>query len=128
MSLSLFEKAFLTAGKDLTLLDKIVHELLKTNQFQAAQNFLKKANPSDVGTLEFNRITFKIDQATLPADQMLERARKFAFSGEASPEIFEMIVQMMVTAQKTSLAEAVIDRALSQYPDLRTSLYGLLEK
>lgn len=125
---SLFEKALSIVNRNITMLEQIINELIKADAQQEAQTFFAKALPSDVGTSDYNRLSFKIDQMVLPRNELLEKARKLAFSGEASPENFKIIVKLFAEEDKVPLAESIINKAVTSYPELREVLYQILEQ
>lgn len=127
-ALDLFDKGVLTTGRDLTFLSKIIDELVKAKAYKEAEVFLAKCPPADVGTPEYNRLSFKLDKFTLKKDQLMEKGRKLVMAGEGNPEIFYMLVQMMAEEGKKTLAEAVINRAVVDHPELRDPLYKILEE
>jgi tetratricopeptide (TPR) repeat protein len=126
-ALDLFDKGLLATGRDLAFLEQIVDELLKAKEIDAAQRFLAKAPQSNVGSAEHSRLVFKVDQMTLPPGQLIERGRQIVMSGNGTPEIYKIVVRLMAEEGKTTLAEAVISRAVSQDPNLREPLYKILD-
>lgn len=126
-ALELFDKSILTASRNLQHLDRVISELIRAGATREAQEFLSKAQGSDIGSPEYNRLSFKVDQFVLGKDQLIERGRKLVMSGEGSPEIYEIVVRLMAANGKTTLAEAVIARALQTHPDMRAKLYQILE-
>ena len=124
----LFDKGHLTTGRDLAFLEQIIDELLKVGETDAAQRFLAKAPQSAVGSAEHNRLVFKVDQMTLPPNQLIERGRQIVMSGNGTPEIYKIVVRLMADEGKITLAEAVISRAVSQDPKLREPLYKILNQ
>ena len=127
-ALELFDKALTIASRDLSLLEQIINEYLKVGAAQEAMTILGKAQPSDVGTAAYNRLAFQIDQLVLPRGAIVEKARKLAFSGEASPDNYKVIVRIFAEEGRVPLAEAAIDKAVAAYPDLREVLYQILEQ
>lgn len=123
----LFEKGAIVAAREFTYLERVITELLQAKAIDAAQDFLGKAQASTVGTPEHNRLAFKVDLHVLSRSQMIERARKLVQNGEATPDLYKTIVELMVTDGKVTLAESVIARAVQEFPDLRASLFAILE-
>lgn len=124
---SLFDKAITVVGREITVLDKVITDLIKFGAVEDAQEFLKKVKTEDIGTPEFNRISFKVDRQVLSTPQLLERARKLVFSDQGTPEIFELVVKLLAQAGKDSLAESVIEKAMETNPELRKPLYKILD-
>lgn len=126
-AVDLFDKSLLTVGRNLSFLDRVISELIRAGRVREATEFLSKAQPSDIGTAEHNRLAYRLDQFHLPKDELIERGRKLVMAGEGNPEIFEIVVRLMASSGKTTLAEAVINRAVQNHPELRTRLYELLQ-
>lgn len=122
-----FEKAFMIAGRDIGFLKTVVDELLNANARAEAQEFLAKALPSDFGTVPYNLIAFKIDEVVMEKGRLLDKARELYLSGNADGEAYKVIVRLFAQNGKTSLAEAAISKAIGAFPDLRSSLYQILE-
>lgn len=122
-----FEKALIIVGRDIGFLKRVIDEMLQANARAEAQEFLTKALPSDVGTVPYNLISFKIDEVVLEKARLMEKARELFLSGNADGETYKIIVRLFAQNGKTSLAEAAISKAIGTFPDLRTSLYQILE-
>ncbi len=123
-----FEKALFIVNRDIDFLVQIIEELIKSQAYEEALLFLTKASPSDVGSLVYNRLSFKIDQFTLRKDQLFERARKFALTGEASLENYKVIIKIFADEGNIPLAESIISKAIASQPELRAELYQILEQ
>jgi DNA-binding NarL/FixJ family response regulator len=124
----LFEKALTVVSRDITFLDQVIAELMKANAKAEVQYFFGRAQPADIGTPAYNRLSFKVDEYILPRDAMLEKARKFAFSDEASADNFKTIVRMFAEAGKIPMAESIITKAIASNPEIRQELYDILKK
>lgn len=127
-SVDLFDKAFKVMNRDILFLDEIVTELLNVGAIEEARQFFAKVLPGDVGGPDYSRLAFNIDLRILPKNDLLERARKFAQSGEASPEHYKVIVKMFAEEGKITFTEGIIQRAVTTFPDLKQSLYQILEE
>lgn len=126
-AVELFERAVQVSGHQFARFDAVVSELLRVEALTEAQAFFKKAPPQMIGTAEYNRLSFKLDQFTANRDQLIDRGRKLVHEGQATPELYEIIVRLMAEEGKTTLAESVISRAVKQFPDIRVTLYKILE-
>lgn len=126
-AMQLFEKALLIVGRDIRFLRQVIEFLLEANAKSEAQDFLSKALPSDVGTVPYNLIAFRIDEIVLEKGKLIEKAREIFLSGDADGETYKIIVRLFAQNGKSSLAEAAISKAVGSFPDLRASLYQILE-
>lgn len=124
----LFDKGLTASARDFAFLEKIVDELLKMKDVNSAQRFLAKTPQSMIGSAEHSRLLFKVDEAVMPSSQLIERGRQIVMSGKGTPEIYLIVVRLMAKEGKTTLAEAVISRAVSEDPKLRESLYKILDE
>lgn len=122
-----FELGLGVKGRDLGFLEKIVDEFLKAGGYENADFFLTLVLPQDVGTKTFNGLKFKVDRHMLPPDKVIERGRRLVSENQATPEIYLMVVESLVGQEKLRIAEGVVAKALMEYPEMRTALYGLLE-
>ena len=122
-----FDLGVTVTGRSLAYIELIVSELLKIRAATEAQAFLGKALQSDVGTARFNQLSYLVDELTLPKDELVEKGRKLVMAGEGSPDVYTSVVRIMAEQGKTTLAETVISRATSSFPELREPLYKILE-
>ncbi len=128
-ALDFFDKAATTAGREFSMIELIVNELIKTPNCQPkAQEFLSKVLMEDINTPHHSQLMFRVDQLVLPKHELIERGRKLIMSGQGSPEIFENVIKLMAERGKTILAETMINKALETHPDLKDHLYQVLEK
>lgn len=127
-SVDLFEKSILVSGREFSLIEKIVLELLNAHAFSEAERAFSKVSASNVGTPEYNRLAFKIDSVVRPSEKVIEQGRKLVSEGQADPAIYRRMVKLAVESGRLPLAETVIAKALTTHPELRESLYGMLEK
>ncbi len=123
-----FETGVQIAGRRIDYIAEIVSELVSVRATPEAQAFLAKVSPSDVGTPAFHRIAFCVDQLTLTGDQLLNRGREIIYAGNGTPEIFHLVVRSFATAGKATMAESIIGKAVETFPDLRSTLYKLLDE
>ncbi|MGE0527646.1 MAG: hypothetical protein AB7G93_09205 [Bdellovibrionales bacterium] len=126
-AMQMFDRGATVAGRSLAFLQKVVDELLKAKAYKEAQIVLGKALQSDRGTPEYNRLGFRVDMFVLRKDQLIEKGRKLIMTGEGNPEIYEIVVKLMAEEGKVTLAEAVINRAIADFPNMRAALYTILE-
>ena len=109
------------------MIEKIILDLMKVNAADEAQIFLSKVHQSQVGSPTYNQLSFQIDVVVLSNDQLLEKGRKLSAAKQCSPEIFKTLVSLAVKMNKITLAETFISQAVPLYPDLRESLYQILQ-
>src|SRR5690606_768369 len=117
----------LISGRNLDTLEKIVDELIASKLIGEAVAFLGKASKSDLGSPAFQKLSFKVDTFTLPANELLERGRKLIMQGYGNREIYTRVVELMVNAGKITLAETVTQKAIQDIPDLKQTLYQIIE-
>jgi hypothetical protein len=128
VAVEFFDKAATTAGRDFSMLEMIVNELIKTPQCEEhARAFLGKVLLEDINQPHHSQLVFRVDQLTLTKNELMERGRKLIMSGQGSPEIFESVVRLMAEKGKVTLAETMIGKALETHPDLKDRLYEVLE-
>ncbi len=127
-AVSYFAMGLITKSYEMKFIEMVVDELLKVNATAAANTIFLKSPQSEIGSDVHTRIRFKIDQMLLPPDQIIERGKKLILAGQASPEIYKTVVALMTRMGKTTLAESMIAKAVTQYPELRESLYKILER
>lgn len=123
-----FDMGVLSTSRDIGFLDKVIHELLLVNAVKEAEAFLAKILPADVGTAEYNRLSFKVGRHILPTDQVIEKGRKLVIAGQGNPEVFEYLVKTLALAGKELMAESIIARAVESHPQLRAPLYKILKE
>ncbi len=126
-AVAVFELGATSVGRNFQFMEKVVDEMIKASAFTEAQAFAAKVSMSDRGTPAHNRLAFKVDAVTLDKNQVVERGRKLIMTGEGTPEIYELVVRIMAETGKTTLAESVIARAVADHPEMRASLYKILE-
>lgn len=126
-SIDYFEKALATVGREFVMVEKVVMEYVKAKAVNEAQQFLKRVLPDDLHKAGYNRLSFYVDYLTLRPDQLIDRGRKLVQAGEATPEIFTILVTLAAEQGKVTLAETFIQNALLLQPDLRDPLYKILE-
>jgi len=126
-AVSVFDVASLSVGRNFQFMDKIISEMIKYQANKEAAQFLAKISVNDRGTTDYNRLAFKVDAVTLGKEQVVEKGRQLILTGGGSPEIYELVVRLMAEAGKITLAEGVISRALTDFPDMRAALYKILE-
>lgn len=123
-----FELGISVKARELVFIEKVINELLKENAVEAADYFLTLALPSDVGSRTFNGLKFKVERHNLPPEKVIERGRKLVSENQATPEIYLLVIESLVTSNKMLVAEGVVAKALMEYPEMRTELYQILEK
>jgi len=127
-AVSYFVMGLTTRNYEMKYMEMVVDELLKSDAYDAADAVFQKSPSNEVGSDIHTRIRFKIDQATLDPDQIMERGRKLVLAGQATPEIYKNLVLLMTQMGKSTLAESMIAKAVVQYPELRDSLYEILKR
>lgn len=126
-ALDYFEMTATASGRGIVYLEKIVDELLKVNNFETAERFLKYAKSDDMSSPKYHQLNFKISRFVLPLSQTLEFGRKIVIEGNSSPEVTKIIIKLAVENKKITLAETLVIKALEKFPDLRKELYEIIE-
>ena len=124
--LEYFDVGHQLAGRSFSYLENVVDEMLKKNQQTAAEIFLEKALPVDLGSPAFQRLSFRVNRPKLSNEMIIKQGRDLVFAGNATPEIFQIVVQGLAEAGKETLAETTIHKAVEVYPELRPILYKVL--
>ena len=122
-----FETGLQIAGRRIDYVEKVVLEFVAQKAPNESRSFLEKISPGDIGTPAFHRLAFYVDQLTMTGDQLVNRGRELIFAGHGTPEIFQLVVRSFAEAGKETLAETAIGKAVETFPELRTSLYKVLE-
>jgi tetratricopeptide (TPR) repeat protein len=125
-ALEYLEIGLLISGRDFSYLNRAITELIKAKATAQAEALMGKASPEDIGTPAYRRLSFQVDQMTLPKDQIIEKGRKLIFAGEGNTEIFKSVVQAMAEQGRETLAESVISKAGEFDPQIRPELYKIL--
>lgn len=107
-------------------IERIVAEFIQANAHEQAQYFLDRVSDEDTIKADYDRLRLRVDEMVLTREEIAERARKMVLSGKGTPEIFELSVKAMAQLGKETLAEAIIGKAMETHPELRQSLYKLL--
>lgn len=123
-----FDMGLTVRGRELSFLEMIEEELLRVGAVSEADALLTKALPSDIGSPVHSRLRFRIDGLMLPPSSVIERGRKLVNEGLATPEIYRLLVTLIVQEKKATLAETIITKAVQEHPDMRNELYGLLQQ
>jgi DNA-binding response OmpR family regulator len=122
-----FDMGATTDGRSMEYIDLVASEYIKIGAAEEARAFLAKAPRSELGSARFNQLSFIIDEMTLPKAQVVEKGRKLVAAGQGNPEIFAILVRLLAEQGRTTLAESIIGFAIAKHPELRHSLYQLLD-
>lgn len=123
-----FTMGLTTRAYEMKYMEMVVDELLKADAIAEADAIFQRSPGSSIGSDIHTRIRFKIDQVALEPEQIVERGKKLVLAGQATPEIYKLLVALMSRMGKTTLAESMIAKAVVQYPEIRESLYKILER
>ncbi|MDX9732005.1 MAG: tetratricopeptide repeat protein [Bdellovibrionales bacterium] len=127
-ALPFFEHGLILANRELAYIDRVAMALIEAGAHEDAKAFLDKSSPLDQGTPGFHRLSFRIAQATLPKDKLISIGREIVLSGHGEPDIFRSVVQLVAESGREILAETLIAKAVETAPDMRSELYGVLER
>lgn len=127
-ALDFFEMGSVATGRDINFLEKIIDDLLKANEIQTAEKYLKLVKSDDLGSSKHAQLTFKVSRFSLNPEALTELGRKMVFEGQASPEVLKIFVDLLIKNGKKTLAESVIIKGCESFPNIRKDLYDILEK
>lgn len=126
-SMKFFELGMSVRGREITYLEGVFDELMRAGAVKEAETVLHRVLPADVGTKLYNQMRFRMEQKRLPLELWVERGRKLVQGGEANAEVYRLVVQGLARMGRATLAESVIAQAVKEEPELRSSLYAILE-
>lgn len=122
-----FELTSNVSGRSIDFLEKIIDELIKNQDIQGAEKFLKQTKADDLGTAKHVQLNFKIGVHTYSPEVALEMGRKIVIEGKTTPEVTRKVVQLAIEIGKLTLAESLIIKGTSSHPEIRKELYSMLE-
>lgn len=122
------EMGITTQGKSLSYIAMAVDEFLKADALNEADAVFAKVLPADVGLPLHAQLKFKLDRRTLDSEALIERGRKMAADGLATPDIFRILIELLAEKGKETLAESLIAKAVESFPDLNLELYEILQR
>lgn len=125
-ALTYFDMGMTVRGRELSFVENVVDELIRAGAYKEADLAFAKVLPADIGSAKHSQLRFKLDYHTLPHDRLIDKGRKLVSDGHGSPEVYKLLVGMMSSQGKTTLAESVIAQALREHPALRKELYDIL--
>lgn len=125
-ALSYFDMGMTVRGREISFVESVVDELIRAGAYKEADAACAKILPTDIGSPKHSQLRFKLDYHTVPHDRLIDKGRKLVTDGHANPEIYRLLVTLMSTQGKTTLAESVIAQALREHPTLRKELYEIL--
>jgi DNA-binding response OmpR family regulator len=116
-------------GPDISYLETIIRELLKTKSPEMAKIYLSLFPAAEVGKKVHSQMSFLIDlQSIGDRDILIEKGKKLVAQGFADRESYRQLVQYLVDLNKTVLAEDITGKAVRDFPELREELYAMIEK
>ncbi len=127
-ALDFFEMGSVATGRDISFLEKVIDDLLKINDINSAEKYLKLTKSDDLGTAKHTQLTFKIVRYSSSPDAVIELGRKMVFDGKASPEVLKILVETLMKSGKKTLAESIIIKGCESFPEVRKELYELFDK
>jgi hypothetical protein len=117
-------------GPDIEYIDKAIRALLNTKDKgpQHEAKLLQRFPNGKVGGKEHSILVFLTAVRSQHKPQAIELGRKLVVNGHADAECYQALVTLLVEDMKITLAEDIVAKAVRQYPDLRKTLYDILEK
>lgn len=122
-----FELTSNVSGRNIDFLEKIIDELIKSQDILGAEKFLKQIKADDLGTAKHVQLNFKVGVYTFSPEAALEMGRKIVTEGKTTPEVTRKVVQLAIETGKLTLAESLIIKGTSAHPEIRKELYSMLE-
>lgn len=125
-----FDMGIQVVGPDVEYIDKAIRALLNTKEKgpQYAAKLLQRFPNGKIGGREHCALVFLTAVRSQYKPQAIELGRKLVVNGYADAECYEALVNLLVEDKKVTLAEDVVEKAVRQYPNLRKTLYDILEK
>lgn len=108
-------------------IEKVTNLLILAKAFKEAEHFLTKTEAEETNTPSYHRMSFMVAQHTANAVELMNRGRQLVFAGLANADIYRIVVKLFAQADKQTMAESIIARAVYTNPELRTSLFEVLE-
>lgn len=108
-------------------IEKVTNLLILAKAFKEAEHFLTKTEAEEMNTPSYHRMAFMVAQHTANADELMNRGRQLVFAGLANADVYRIVVRLFAQAGKETMAESIIARAVQMNPELRTSLFEVLE-
>ncbi len=125
-----FELGVQVLGPDTEFIDKTVRALLsvKGKGPQFAVKLLQRFPNAKVGSKEHSALAFLASTKVQARHQAIELGRKLVANGYADAECYQAFLEILVEDNKITLAEDITAKAVRDFPNLRTTFYGILEK
>lgn len=121
-----FKKGATAAQRAPGYLRKVIEAFVKNGFFQEAEIFLAMFDPNDMNGGDYAEADFLIAQSILPSEQLIEKCKSMIFSDLATPDVYRIAVGLLVEMERTTAAEDIIYKSMTQYPFLKKELYSLL--
>lgn len=121
-----FDMAVMAAGRDMDVLEKIMKELINVKAYHEAEEYLMKASKHDIGSSRYAQLQLMVSEHLLSPEEFIQKGRKLVADGQGTPAIYTNLVKAMVNTGKITLAESLIQRAVTEYPEMHGQLYSLL--
>jgi len=127
-ALECFRMGINVIGPDVPYIEAIIRELIKVRSPELAAEYLSLYPVLEIGKSSYSQMAFLIDmQSILDRDELIERGKKLVAHGYADQICYLQFVKFLVDVDKKILAEDMATRAITEFPDLRKELYGIIE-
>tara|TARA_B100001248_G_scaffold262270_1_gene257131 strand:- start:13946 stop:15241 length:1296 start_codon:yes stop_codon:yes gene_type:complete len=118
-ALSYFLKGAVINGRTVEYLNKVIDVLIKNDMLDDADRYIGMFEPDDVGGAQYKQLLFKISAERNTYDQVLEEGKKLINSGEANPDVFIKVLDILTTTKNEKMLESIAYKAMDQFPNYR---------
>ncbi|QLY24451.1 response regulator [Bdellovibrio sp. KM01] len=114
-----FELGVQVLGADSEYISKIVKVLLRGDAQAVSQaaRFLQQFPSSKVGSKEYENLYFLFNCKTLPLSKVIDQGRKMAAQNRMDAESYETFIRLLISDNKTVLAEDISERYQRAFPN-----------
>ena len=126
-AVSFFEMGALASQLDPDYLDSVVRELLKFHLPDQANDLYRKFPRTFQLTDRYLMLGFLIDCQMLDEGGAFDRGRKVLSTiTQGDPDFYREMVRLAAALGKKTTAEDIINKAVTQFPELRKELYSII--
>lgn len=113
-----FELGIQVLGADSDYISKVVKVLLRgdAQAVHQAARFLQQFPANKVGSKEYENLYFLFNCKTLPLSKVIDQGRKMAAQNRMDAESYETFIRLLISDNKTVLAEDIIERYQRAFP------------
>ncbi|MDR3608653.1 MAG: hypothetical protein P4M08_14920 [Oligoflexia bacterium] len=116
-AIELFDKAKITGMRNPRLLKEIILSLLSYDQADKAGLFLADYPPEYQGTPEFAALRYAIQEKNIPIGESLSQGRALISRGVSEYVLYAILIKRTLQAGFIDHADALLAKALQQWPE-----------